>query len=416
MIRSFKNILHLFNALLAATYFRFPARRMTVIGITGTSGKTSTTHLLYEILEAASKKVSMISTVAAVINGKKYDTGFHVTTPSPWQLQKLIRQAADGGSKYFVLEVTSHALDQHRIFGTSVDIGVITNIAHEHLDYHGSFDLYKKAKAAILEGAEYAVLNKDDNSFAYLSKKSRKRIISFSANSPADYRLSDFKFKPRIPGKFNLYNCLAAAAVAMTLKIDRKIIEKAVADFNGIPGRMEEIKNNLGFKIIIDFAHKPNALEQVLETARTLTKKRLIVLFGCAGLRDSLKRPIMGKIAANYSDYAILTAEDPRTEDVRDIICQIAKGCKEGGMIEKRKGNKENKLTRDSKKYFWCIPDRQEAINFALRRIAGKGDTVLLCGKGHEQSMCYGTTEYLWDERRAVTKALYGAVKTVSKI
>lgn len=389
---------------------------MTVIGITGTSGKTTTTHLLYEILKAAGKKVSMISTIQAVISRKKYDTGFHVTTPSAWKLQKLMKQAVSGNSEYFILEVTSHGLDQHRVFGTSIDIGLITNIVHEHLDYHGSLDSYREAKAKIISGVQYAVLNKDDDSFGYLRKKAGGKIVTFAIDSMADYRLSDFEFRPRIPGKFNLYNCLAASAVAMILKIDKKIIKKTVSKFEGIKGRMEEVENDQGVRIIIDFAHKPDALREALQTARTFTKNKLIVLFGCAGLRDRLKRSMMGKIAANYADYAVLTSEDPRTEDVRDIIKEIANGCIKSGMTERYKRDKENKFLTDGNKYFWRIPDRQEAINFAIRRIAKRGDTLILCGKGHEQSMCYDTNEYPWDEREAVGKALYDTVKTVSII
>ncbi len=386
---------------------------MTVIGITGTSGKTSTVHLLYDILEAAGKKVSMVSTVYAVINRKKYDTGFHVTTPSPWQLQKFMRKAADENSEYFILEVTSHGLDQYRVSGASIDIGVITNITHEHLDYHGSLDSYKEAKAKILDGVEYAILNSDDENFSYLKKKAKKNIVTFAIKNRADYKPSDFILKPQIPGQFNIYNCLAAISVAMILKIDKKIIEKAILKFKGIKGRMEEVKNRRGFKIIIDFAHKPDALEQVLKTARTFTKRKLIVMFGCAGLRDKLKRPIMGKIAGKLADYIILTAEDPRTEDVRDIIEEIAKGCLAAGVTERLRKNNNGDFNKH-KKYFWRIPDRQEAINFIIKKLALKGDVVLFCGKGHEQSICYGNKEYPWDEKKAIEKALYGTVKATA--
>jgi len=383
---------------------------MTVIGITGTSGKTSTVHLLYEILKTAGKRVSMISTVHAVINGEKYDTGFHVTTPSPWQLQKFMKKAANGNSEYFILEVTSHGLDQYRVFGASIDLGVITNITHEHFDYHGSLESYREAKAKILQGVEYAVLNSDDKNFSYLKKKVEKKIISFAINNKADYKPSNFILRPKIPGKFNIYNCLAAASVAQILKINRKIIEKTISEFKGIKGRMELVENNKGFKIIVDFAHKPDALEQVLKTARTFTERKLIVMFGCAGLRDRLKRSIMGEIAGKFADYAVLTAEDPRTEDVRSITEEIAQGCLKAKMFEQTRKN--NGKFDNQKKYFWRIPDRQEAINFIIKKLAQRGDVLLFCGKGHEQSMCYGYKEYPWDERKAIEKALYGTVKT----
>ncbi|MBM3714005.1 MAG: UDP-N-acetylmuramoyl-L-alanyl-D-glutamate--2,6-diaminopimelate ligase, partial [Actinobacteria bacterium] len=368
------------------------------------------------ILKKAGKKVSMISTIAAIINGKSFDTGFHVSTPSPWALQKFMRQAFDGGTNYFVLEVTSHALDQYRTEGSSIDIGVITNISHEHLDYHQTFNNYLNSKAKILNATNLAVLNKDDPNFDYLRKKAANKLITFSLKQKADYTLKNAEFRTKLPGQYNLYNCLAAFAVARELNIDEKIIIDAIAKFSGIPGRMEQIKNTCAFNIFIDFAHKPNALEQALKTARSISKKKLIVVFGCAGLRDRLKRPMMGAIAAKYADYIVLTAEDPRTEDVRNINDQIASGCLKEKIIQADKSRNFDGSALTRKKYFWKIADRQEAINFAIRKLAKKGDTVLITGKGHEKSMCYGTTEYPWNEKIAVAKALYDSVKSSPKI
>ncbi|MBM3283034.1 UDP-N-acetylmuramoyl-L-alanyl-D-glutamate--2,6-diaminopimelate ligase [Candidatus Gottesmanbacteria bacterium] len=416
MIRFCKNLFHLFSAVTACLYFHFPGTKMTVIGVTGTDGKTTTVHLIYEILKKAGKKVSMISTIAAIINGKSFDTGFHVSTPSPWALQKFMRQAFDGGTNYFVLEVTSHALDQYRTEGSSIDIGVITNISHEHLDYHQTFNNYLNSKAKILNATNLAVLNKDDPNFDYLRKKAANKLITFSLKQKADYTLKNAEFRTKLPGQYNLYNCLAAFAVARELNIDEKIIIDAIAKFSGIPGRMEQIKNTCAFNIFIDFAHKPNALEQALKTARSISKKKLIVVFGCAGLRDRLKRPMMGAIAAKYADYIVLTAEDPRTEDVRNINDQIASGCLKEKIIQADKSRNFDGSALTRKKYFWKIADRQEAINFAIRKLAKKGDTVLITGKGHEKSMCYGTTEYPWNEKIAVAKALYDSVKSSPKI
>lgn len=414
MIRFCKNLFHLLSALIAAFYFRFPGKKMTVIGVTGTDGKTTTAHLIYEILKNAGKKVSLISTVVAIVNGETFDTGFHVTTPTPWNLQKFMRKAVDGGSRYFVLEVTSHALDQHRIFGTSVDIGLITNISHEHLDYHKTFADYRNAKAKILAGVKLAILNKDDPNFNFLRKKVSQKFITFSIEGEADYTLDNIKFKTQLPGKFNLSNCLAAATVAAIIGIDKEIIAKSIGKFSGVPGRMEEVKTNRPFRVFIDFAHKPNALEQALKTIRSITKNKLIVVFGCAGLRDRLKRPMMGEIAARLSDYIVLTAEDPRSEDVRSIIGQIATGCVEAGIKQVGRREEVKKYLSSGHKYFWKIADRQEAINFAVRKLAQGGDIVFITGKGHEKSMCYGTTEYPWDEKKAVIKALYGSVKIPS--
>lgn len=414
MIRYLKNTIHLLIAVSAAVYYRFPGKHMTVIGVTGTDGKTSTSHIIFEVLKAAGFKVSLISTISAIINNKAHDTGFHVTTPSPWALQKFMKMALKGGTKYLVLEVTSHALDQYRAYGTSIDIAVITNISHEHLDYHKTLEKYALAKSKILQNVSYSVLNKDEANFNFLKKKASGKVITYALNNSADYTNSNMQLSPSIPGQYNLYNCLAAASVGSVLHIDKNIIRQAVTKFKGIPGRMEEIRTKRNFKIYIDFAHKPNALKEVLKSAKKMTKGKLIVVFGCAGLRDSLKRPMMGGIAAQYADYTVLTAEDPRTEDVRSIIDQIASGCLKAKIKEADKRDKKLSFLKKGGKYFWRIADRQEAINFVIRHLARRGDLILLCGKGHEQSMCYGKVEYPWDEKKAVEKALYGSIKITS--
>lgn len=414
MIRYLKNIAHFVISVIVSIYYRFPGKKLKVIGITGTDGKTTTVHLIYEILKTAGYKVSLVSTIEAIINSQHLDTGLHVTSPQPSSLQKFMHQAVRSGSEYFVLEVTSHGLDQHRIWGTSIDIALINNISHEHLDYHHTFTNYRNAKAKILTGAEISVLNADDPNYEYLKGFATGKMVSFAIDNRADYRPENFNFRPRLPGKFNLYNCLAASTVASLLGIDKKTILQAVSSFTGIPGRMEEIKTTKPFKIFIDFAHKPNALEQVLKTSRLKTSKKLIVIFGCAGLRDRLKRPMMGEIAARLADCIILTAEDPRREDVRDIIHQIVQGCLKGGGIEKNRKDHDSGKLSGKKCYFWRIPDRQEAINFAVRRLAKAGDLILLCGKGHEKSMAYGNIEFPWDEKQAIEKAIYGSVKTAA--
>ncbi|OGG26754.1 hypothetical protein A2960_01110 [Candidatus Gottesmanbacteria bacterium RIFCSPLOWO2_01_FULL_39_12b] len=415
MLRIIKNIFHLISAFFAAFYYGFPGKKLKVIGITGTSGKTTTSHLVFQILKDAGKKVSMISTLEAIINGKTYDTGFHVTTPSPWTLQKFLRLAVNGGTEYSILEVTSHALDQNRIFGVSISLGLVTNIAHEHLDYHKTMENYRLVKSKIFYNNSCSLLNFDDPNFSYLKKRTSGKVISYSLiNNQADYTTKNIKLLPQILGKFNLYNCLAAAALCLELGIDTKTITKSISEYRGLIGRMEELRLNLPFRVFIDFAHKPNALEQALITFRFMAKKNLIIIFGCAGLRDKQKRPIMGEIAAKFADYIILTAEDPRTEDVRNIINEIAQGCLRNKVNEMdKKISGVNKLN-NGKRYFWRIPDRQEAINYAFKKLAKPGDLVALFGKGHEKSMCYGVTEYPWNERKAVEKAIYGTVKTTS--
>lgn len=412
MIRYLKNLIHYIEAVLATVYYRYPAKSLTVIGVTGTDGKTTTTHLIYEILKAAGEKAAMVSTIEAVINSEHIDTGFHVTSPSPFLIQKLLRKAVDGSCRYFVLEVTSHALDQFRTLGTSIDIAIITNISHEHLDYHKTLENYRNTKAKIMLGADHCILNADDINYNFLKTYCSGEKISFGIDKQADYTLKSITFTPQIPGKFNLYNCLAAFAVAKILNIDEKKIKTAIEKFSGISGRMEEVKSNKPFKVYIDFAHKPNALEQALKTARTLTKGKLIAVFGCAGLRDRLKRPMMGSIASRLADYVILTAEDPRTEDVRDIINQISEGCLKEKAVPIDKRDTNTTFVNNSKSFFWKIPDRQEAINYAIRKLAKKDDLVLVCGKGHEKSLAYGRKEYPWNEKNAIEKAIYGTIKT----
>lgn len=401
-----KNYFHFVKAIIALLWYGFPAKKMTVIGITGTSGKTTCAHLIYHLLTFAGKKASLISTIKAVIIDKTYDTGLHVTTPSPLFLQKLIKEAYTKGSRYLVLEVTSHSLDQFRVLGSSIDIAVITNVTHEHLDYHKNFNAYLRTKAKILSGVKLAVLNKDDVNFSYLKKIAPRKILTYSLKGKADFNWQKNGCPTALLGNFNKLNILAAVSVLRHLGIEMGIVRKGVASFTGISGRMEKINNRKNINIYVDFAHKPDALLNVLKTLKPKNGHKLIAVFGSAGLRDKTKRPIMGEIAARYADYSILTAEDPRTEDVRKINAQIAAGLVRNKAIELNK-KLAAKVRYSADKYFFQIPDRQEALNFAIRKLARRGDTVVTMGKGHEKSMCYGRVEYPWDEKKAIEKALY---------
>ncbi len=349
---------HFLESVWQVAKWGYPARRLYVIGVTGTDGKTTTSHLIYEILKTAGKKVALVSTVAAYIGNQEIDTGFHVTTPDAKFLQPFIRRVVDAGMKYLVLEVTSHGLDQHRVLGCNFMVGIITNITHEHLDYHGTFAKYKAAKMKLLRMAKHPI-------FKYA--KTRIKITN-----------------PALAGEYNKYNVGAAEAVAKVFGIRYSVVGRAVKNFVGVPGRMEEIKLGQPFRAIVDFAHTPNALEQVLTELRNqLTNNhKLIVVFGCAGLRDKLKRPMMGQIAARLADKVIITAEDPRTESLDEIYRQITSG---------------GELFRQD--------DRQKAINLAVK-LAKPGDIVVVTGKGHEKSMCFGTTEYSWSDREAIDKAI----------
>src|SRR3989344_308088 len=386
---------HLPQAVLANVVYGFPSRKLTVIGITGTSGKTTTTHLIYHLLKTAGFKVALVSSVAAKIGDKRVDIGLHVTNPEPWLLQKLLKKIADQGLTHVVLEVTSHGLDQHRTWGINFAYGLIINLRHEHLDYHQTITSYHAAKLKLVKAAKVAVLNSADQSYAAAKKIARGQVLSFKPQT----KLA----AANLLGDFNQENIAAAAAVAQDLGVKAAAVNQALKSFPGIPGRMELVYQK-DFTVVVDFAHKPDALERALQAIKALKggSGRTIAVFGCAGLRDRLKRPQMGEIAAKLADVTILTAEDPRTEDVNTIITAIAQGALAAGAKEvSLKAGYPKKAAH----VFIRQPDRQAAINLAVH-IAKPGDWVGLFGKSHEKSMCFGTIEYAWDEFAAVKKAL----------
>lgn len=370
----------------------FPSRGLKIIGVTGTDGKTTTVNMIYHILKDAGKKVSMVSTINAVVGEKEMDTGFHVTSPSPFMIQKILKDAKKGGSEYVVLEVTSHALDQHRFWGIKFNVGVITNVTHEHLDYHKTFKNYLKTKTKLIKGVKAAILNRDEDHFSQLARKTKGRVISFGLSHKADFNPKSFPIKLKIPGQYNVMNGLAAAAVCSSVGISSSEIKSSLSSFNGLAGRMEEVKNNKGLKIIVDFAHTPNGLLNALKVLRTDKKGKIISLIGAEGDRDVAKRSLLGEVAQKLSDIVIITAVDPRGE-IDTINEQIKKG-------SLRAGAKEGKN-------FYIINDRQEAIKFAINELAKRGDTVALFGKGHENSMNLdGKKEIEWSDVEVVKRIL----------
>jgi len=406
MIQSIKNLFHLFQAITACIYYRYPAQKLTVIGVTGTDGKTTTSTLIYHLLKNSGYKVALISTVAAYIGDQEVDTGFHVTSPSPWQLQRLIHRIRQSGFTHLVLESTSHGLDQHRLFGSHITTAVLTNVTHEHLDYHRTYSRYLASKAKIFRSVHTAIINADDASFRlllpYIKKSVQLMPYSLIENTspgliPDDtYHQIKTACISTFPQSYNRANALAASIAALTLGVSASSITKNLSSFPGVPGRMQHISNPLGIQIIVDFAHTPNALKQALAAAKQTTKGKLIAVFGSAGKRDKTKRPLMGEAASKLADEIILTAEDPRGEDVRLINQQIRSG------IFQNLGHVHS------------IPNRSEAIQFALK-IAQPGDTVIICGKGHEQSLNLdGHHEIPWSDVQAVIKLLYHGVKSLA--
>lgn len=390
-----KNLYHLAVAVVANTLFLFPARRLKIIGITGTDGKTTTTSLIYHILKTAGKKVSLISTVAAHIGDTTFDTGFHVTNPSSIPLQKFLKKITCLGTgkeeNYLILEVTSHGIDQNRIWGIPFAIAGITNVTHEHLDYHKTYEKYIATKAKLLEKARIAILNKDDGSYKRINEKlqaknKRQKIVTYGFGSNADVNPKTVQFTTGLAGKYNQYNCLLAVAVCKELDIANDSIQKGIATFIPPMGRGETVYKK-DFTVMVDFAHTPNALMQLLSSLRPEIKGHLIHVFGSAGARDITKRPLMGHAASSFDDVIILTAEDPRREKIEEINRQITSGM----------GEKPLKLFE--------IPDRQAAITKAIT-MAKKGDFIVITGKGHEMSMNYGHGEKPWSDKDAVLKAL----------
>jgi UDP-N-acetylmuramoyl-L-alanyl-D-glutamate--2,6-diaminopimelate ligase len=414
-----------------AAWHAFPSRAMTLVGVTGTDGKTTTVSLIHAILRAGGVSAGMISTVRALIPSTapgqrcetEVETGLHTTTPDPPAIQQYLSQMFKGGATHAVLEVTSHGLAQHRVTGCEFDVAVVTNITHEHLDFHGSLMAYRRAKTRLFRGLassfrkpgvpKVLVLNRDDDSFRYLRLLPADRHVVYSVGGDADVTAQDVVLDSagtqftlctpagQVPietsfgGWYNVHNALAAAAAGLALGVSPETIARGLASVRGVPGRMEVIEEGQAFLALVDFAHTPNALGQVLRAARGMIDSpgRVIVVFGSAGLRDREKRTMMGSIAGQLADLVILTAEDPRTERLETILAQSAAAAKAEG---KREGVD-----------LFVVPDRGEAIWQACQ-LARPADVVIACGKGHEQSMCFGTREYPWDDREAMRLALRG--------
>ncbi|EKD87125.1 MAG: hypothetical protein ACD_37C00031G0005 [uncultured bacterium] len=390
MWQGIKNIYHLFVSMLVNIIFFFPGRWIKVVGVTGTDGKTTTVALITHILEGAGYKISYITSIEAVIGGKKYETGFHVTTPSSFSLQKYLWRAILKKSEFFILEVTSHAIDQQRIWGIPFLVGVLTNVTEEHLDYHKTYDKYLKTKEKLLKLAKFAIVNRDDASYTLLSesknKKDKEHWITYGFSESSDINLGNFKFNTTLLGDFNKFNILAAVATCRTLGIKDEIIRRSIETFKEPKGRLDFVYDK-DFSVMIDFAHTPSAFESILSSLKPLFKGKIIHVFGSAGNRDAAKRPFMGEISSKYADVVVLTSEDPRKEKVEKIMEEIEAGIKkiDATVIK--------------------IPDRREAIEAAIQMV-GKGDLVLITGKAHEKSMNLGNGEIPWDEYEVVKKAL----------
>ena len=405
---------------LACTFYGNPAQRLCTIGVTGTDGKTTTCNLVSTILDTAGKRNGLMTTANFKISGQEWENATRQSTLEAPDIQQFLRRLLDEGATHAVIESTSHGLELQRVRGCAFDIGVVTNITHEHLDFHKTIENYRRAKARLFEMLDpardkglnvtpTAILNQDDVSYEILKPYCRVPILSYGIDTPAQVRAIDLhlgangtSFRAILPdgeiritthlvGRFNVSNCLAAIATAYSLGISPSLIAEALATVQGVTGRMERIDEGQPFTVIVDYAHTPDSLEKVLHILRPLTSGKLMVVFGSAGERDRQKRPIMGRIAAQLSDFFVITDEDPRQEDRLRILQEIADGAR---AIGKREGED-----------FLLIADRRMAIAAAFAR-ARAGDTVLLAGKGHEQSIIIGTTKMPWDDRQVAREQL----------
>lgn len=423
--QSAKNIYHLAQAILANVIYGFPSRKLKVIGITGSDGKTTTTQMVAKILEDAGKKVAMASTINFVINGREEKNLSHYTTESSFAVQKFIRSAVHAGCEYLVLETSSHALDQHRVWGVKFQTALITNITREHLDYHKTMERYCEAKKTLFKIVEknskvishqssVIIVNADmQNPEDFLSFNANKKFVYSTSGGRipitddrlqyvyaenielginfSKFEIENTKFALNIPGDFNIENALGAICVGLSEGIELETMKEALAKIKGILGRLESVANVRGLDIIVDFALTPNALERLYQLLAKVKKEqsKIIAVFGSCGDRDKGKRPIMGEVVSRYADTVILTNDEPYHEDPLRIIEEIAEGIK-------------NKTKNDN---LWVIADRRQAISKALE-LANAGDVIAVTGMGNFESMVVGDKKIPWNDRSVIEEEL----------
>ncbi|MCB2340811.1 UDP-N-acetylmuramoyl-L-alanyl-D-glutamate--2,6-diaminopimelate ligase [Clostridium estertheticum] len=389
-------------AISAANFYENPSRSMKMIGITGTNGKTTSAFMIKAILEQSGYKVGLIGTIANFIGKKKIHT--ERTTPESLELHELFKEMVDSNVDYCVMEVSSHSLSLDRVYGIEFCESIFTNLTQDHLDFHKTFENYFNAKLKLFKLSKTSVINIDDEYGAKAYNLIKNSKLSFALNHTADimasnikmhsrgskftlkYKESSFDIELNIPGNYNIYNALGCITVCLNQGIEITVIKKALQKVQ-VPGRCELVENNhnLGFEIILDYAHTPDGLENILETVREFTKGKLISVYGCGGDRDKTKRPIMGKIGTNLSDFSFITSDNPRTEDPLEIIKDVVLG------IEKNN--------------FEIVENRREAIKRAIES-ATTGDIIVIAGKGHEDYQILKDKTIHFDEREVISEIL----------
>lgn len=409
---------------ISATFNDDPTATKPLIGITGTNGKTTTTYLIEAILAEAGKAAAVLGTISYRFGATTIEASH--TTPESTELQRSFRLLAEAGAEAFVMEVSSHALEQKRVDGCHFDVGIFSNLTRDHLDYHVTMENYLNAKARLFselllpspeKPRRRAVINMDDPYGAELARRSACPVISFGIKGECDIRpvkvmssvngitatmttpVGEFECTSQLLGRFNLANILAAVATGIALDLPLQAIKSGIENHTTVPGRMERVKNSCGVTCLVDYAHTGDALENVLTTLREISTGRIITLFGCGGDRDNGKRPIMGKIAAEMSELAIVTSDNPRTEEPQTILAQI-----KAGITSIREYQLAELADNFSDKGFVVIENRREAIRLAIR-MARPGDIVLLAGKGHEDYQIIGTTKHHFDDREEAAAA-----------
>lgn len=390
-------------ALISANYYGHPEKKLKLIGITGTNGKTTSTYMMKKILESTGEKVGLIGTIANYIGNEKIDSSR--TTPESLELFQLFNKMLEKGVKYCVMEVSSHSLYLNRVYGIEFNEGVFTNLTQDHLDFHKTFENYYNAKLILFKNSKTSVINMDDKYGKKVYSDLENNKITYGINENVDLKAENIKLHSRgiefdmkyleksvhinlnIPGRYNIYNALGSAAACMLEGLTMEQIKIGIEALKAVPGRCEafEADRKLDFDIIIDYAHTPDSLMNILKTTREFTKNKLIVVFGCGGDRDSLKRPIMGDIGTSMSDIAIITSDNPRSEEPMKIIEDIINGVKKDNYIK--------------------IEDRKEAIKKAIT-IAEKGDVIVIAGKGHEDYQVLKEGKIHFDEREVVAEIL----------
>ncbi len=394
---------HKAYAKMCAAWFENPADSLKLIGVTGTNGKTSVTYMIKSILENEGHKVGLIGTIQNMIGDKTIAA--KNTTPDAYELNSLFSLMKKGGCSYVIMEVSSHALDQKRVCDLQFETAIFTNLTQDHLDYHITMENYLAAKKRLFTMCKTAIINSDDEYAEELIKGLSCNVITCSVSDNSTFSAKGINYKPasvdyqlvsdeglnhisvNTGGKFSVYNSMFAVISALTLGISIDSSAKALKNLKGVKGRAEVVPNDRDFTVIIDYAHTPDGLKNILSTFRDCPKNRLISLFGCGGDRDKTKRPIMGSVAARYSDYVIVTSDNPRSEEPMEIINDILEG------------------TKGSNKPIKVIENRIEAIKFAIS-IAEKDDIIVLAGKGHETYQILKDGTIHLDEREVVNEAL----------